>query len=187
MDLREGLVLKPLEPNAHEDSTHWPEFSLKDVKVLSEATEGCVSLLAAHQDFPIRVEGILEEVDPAHLELGTMQSFAAAFLLLMFPLVKTTKYRTTRIKLENVVTYSFSQFEDGTFGFWAAGEAGWFEIRNPNKAYRKLFEGMKEATGMFYYLADKYRNTRKNFSNASVKACEKYVKLWFHDVGLLRK
>ncbi|KAL9123356.1 MAG: hypothetical protein Q9187_000083 [Circinaria calcarea] len=164
MDLQEGLVLEPLERSICDDSTQWPEFSLKNVRVLSEATGGFVSLLAAHQAFSVRVEGILEEIDPAYLAL-----------------VKNSSYRSTPIILENVVTYSFSQFEDGTFGFWAAGKAGWFELRDPNKAYLKSYEEMKEATGMFYYLADKYRNIRKKYRNASAKISEELVKFLFHD------
>lgn len=85
MNFREGLVLKPLECNISKDSSQWPEFILKNVNILSEATGGLVSLLAAHQDFPIRVEGILEEVDPAHLALGTMQSFVPTLFLLILP------------------------------------------------------------------------------------------------------
>lgn len=85
MDLHEGLVLEPLESSVRDDSTQWPEFSLKNIKVLSEATGGFVSLLTAHQGFPIRVEGILEEVDPAHLALGTTYSFNPISLLLILP------------------------------------------------------------------------------------------------------
>ena len=50
--------------------------------------------------------------------------------------------------------YSFSQFEDGSFGFWGAGKAGWYRI-GPSMSYYALFAGMEEAVAMFYFLVDK--------------------------------
>lgn len=85
--------------------------------------------------------------------------------------------------VDNVVTYSFSQFKDGTLGFWAGGQAGWFEVKTPAREYRPIFKEMTEATSMFYFVADKFKNCRKNFTNASAKACEDYLRSWFNDVG----
>ena len=85
--------------------------------------------------------------------------------------------------VDNVVTYSFSQFKDGTLGFWAGGQAGWFEVRTPAREYRPIFKEMTEATSMFYFVADKFRNCRKSFTNASAKACEDYLRSWFNEVG----
>jgi hypothetical protein len=75
-------------------------------------------------------------------------------------IVKYTRYYRETIRIRDVTMYSFSENEDGTLGFWAAGRAGWYELRTPAKGYANIFRGMEEATGIFYYLADKYRNSR---------------------------
>ena len=88
---------------------------------------------------------------------------------------KSSDYRNRPITISNVATYSFSLFEDGSFGFWAAGQAGWFELKSAAKDFKKTFAGMKEATGMFYYLADKYKNSRAKYSGASAKVLQDHV------------
>ena len=61
--LSEGDFLKPLDPAIQEDTDAWPEFVLKDVNIISQEIKEPVSLLAAHGDFLVRVEGVLEEID----------------------------------------------------------------------------------------------------------------------------
>ena len=65
----EGDFLKPLDPAIRVDTDAWPEFVLKNVKVVSQKTGEPANLLAAHGRFLVRVEGVLEEVDNeiAHL------------------------------------------------------------------------------------------------------------------------
>ena len=65
----EGDFLKPLDPAIREDTDAWPEFVLKNVKVVSQRTGEPASLLAAHGKNLVRVEGVLEEIDDdiAHL------------------------------------------------------------------------------------------------------------------------
>ena len=92
-------------------------------------------------------------------------------------------YQNRTIAIPDVATYSFSLFDDGTFGFWAAGKAGWFEVTKPAKGFKKVFEEMQEATAMFYFLADKYRGSRNKMTHCSVKALEDYVKNLFSEVG----
>ena len=85
--------------------------------------------------------------------------------------------------IEDVSTYSFSQWEDGTFGFWAGGKAGWYEIAEPAKEYQKVFEEMNEAIGMFYFATDKFRKSRKVYSCAPPRVCEDRTKEWFSEVS----
>ncbi|MCJ1403731.1 hypothetical protein MMC11_006954 [Xylographa trunciseda] len=164
MVLHEGDVLLPLDASIRGDTDQWPEFALNNVKILSQQTREPVSLLGAHARSPMVVEGVLEEIDEENKSL-----------------VLTSTYRNRPITIDNVATYSFSVFEDGTFGFWAAGKAGWFEIKSMAKGYRKIFQDMKEATGMFYHLADKYRNCRTTMPKQSAKKLEIHVKTQFAD------
>lgn len=60
-----------LEPNQRDDTDQWPEFGLKNTRVITQTTGELVNLLMAHAGLPIRVEGILEEVDATHRHLGT--------------------------------------------------------------------------------------------------------------------
>lgn len=82
-----------------------------------------------------------------------------------------------------MATYSFAVFDDGTFGFWAAGKAGWFEVASPSKSYAETFDNMKEATGMFYYLADKFRKSGNKFVNAPQKRITDHVRYHFEQVS----
>ena len=97
--------------------------------------------------------------------------------------VKDRNYSNKTISITNVATYSFSLFDDGSFGFWAAGKAGWFEIRKPAKVWQDIYADMEEAVGMFYYLADKYRLSGVTMSRASAKTRDAHIKHLFTDVG----
>ena len=177
--LREEDVLQPATET---DNSQWPEFSLSKTKVYSQETGKLTSLLAAHQNFLVRVEGQLEEVEDDQLHLSIIQASQIDIRMLTFPAVRNLNYRNKPVAIHDVSTYSFSQFEDGSLGFWAGGKAGWFEVKDPAKAFKEIYEGMKEATSMFYFLADKYRNSRKNMANASLKMIDRYAKLMFSAV-----
>lgn len=98
--------------------------------------------------------------------------------------MKPIAYRNRIVTVDSVATYSFSLFDDGSFGFWAAGKAGWFELRSPAKDFKRVFAAMQEATGMFYYLADKYRNRHTSLLNLPAKKLEIHVKRQFNDASL---
>ena len=70
MAIHEGLVLKTLDENIRRDPDQWPEFSLKNISITSQTTGEPTSILKAHKGAPLRVEGILEEVDSAYIGLG---------------------------------------------------------------------------------------------------------------------
>lgn len=95
-------------------------------------------------------------------------------------------HRRKPIAISNVATYSFSQFDDGTYGFWAAGRAGWFELKSAAPSYQPVFKGMSEATGMFYYLADNYKSVKKQLRKEAIKVQEAYVMTVFNEVLLPR-
>ena len=67
---RETDLLKALSPAQQADPDDWPQFSLKNVKVTSQSTGERVSLLDAHQGFPVRVEGTLDDILSEHTTLS---------------------------------------------------------------------------------------------------------------------
>lgn len=91
-------------------------------------------------------------------------------------------YRTKAIELTNVTTYAFAEFDDGSYGFWAAGKAGWFEIKDPVPAFQRTYDMMNEAASMFYLLADKLRRSRKPQAKLTCKKVDRYAKQVFRDV-----
>lgn len=90
-------------------------------------------------------------------------------------LVKDEKYKMKTVELHNVTNYAFAEYDDGTFGFWAAGKAGWFEIKNALGPYQQTLAEMNEAAAMFYIMVDKTRRGRRDPSKFRVKELEKYA------------
>ena len=70
MLIPEVKVLCPKDSAIQGDSDSWPEFGLTKVKITSKETGDLVSLLAAHKNYPVKVEGVLDEVDRDQLHLG---------------------------------------------------------------------------------------------------------------------
>ena len=96
--------------------------------------------------------------------------------------MKDKRYREKAIELRNVTTYAFAEYEDGTYGFWAAGKAGWFEIQSSASSFKETYSLMNEAASMFYMLADKLRRAIKKRPKLSVKELDKYTRVLFREV-----
>lgn len=88
------------------------------------------------------------------------------------------------VELDNITNYAFAEYDDGTYGFWAAGKAGWYELKDPATAYKQAFNGMNEAASMFYMLADKVRRSYKTNWKLSAKGLDRYASTIFKDVML---
>ena len=97
--------------------------------------------------------------------------------------VKNDKHKSKTIQLASITTYAFAEYDDGSYGFWAAGRAGWFEVKDPVPASKIHFEGMNEAASMFYMVADKLRRAHKTNPKLSLKGLERYANTIFRDVG----
>lgn len=164
----------------------WPTYTLKNIEISSQLTGLPVSLLTAHKDNPVKVIGYLETIDAEQLHLGNLlkSSTPSKSLIVDRILVRDVKYQVKAIELTDITTYAFAEFKDGSYGFWAAGKAGWFEIKNPTTPFQRCFDMMNEAASMFYMLVDKLRRARKSYSNSSAKFIEHYMTLIFKDVGL---
>lgn len=91
------------------------------------------------------------------------------------------------MELRNVTTYAFAEYEDGSYGFWAAGKAGWFEIQSPASSYKETYSLMNEAASMFYMLADKLRRAIKKRPKLNAKELEKYTRVLFKEYLALGK
>lgn len=97
--------------------------------------------------------------------------------------VRDPKYKTRAIELTDISTYAFAEFEDGSHGFWAAGKAGWFEIKAPAVPFQHTFDMMNEAASMFYLLVDKLRRARKSSLSYTAKYADQYATKIFKDVS----
>ncbi|KAL9612507.1 MAG: hypothetical protein Q9167_002892 [Letrouitia subvulpina] len=163
----EDRILLPRDP-AISDSNNWPTFSLRKVNVVAEGGDRPVSLLAANSAFPVKVSGVLQRIDSGlnHLD---------------------RKYHSKRIRLNNVTTYAFAEYNDGSYGFWAAGQAGWFEVHEPIPQYRHIYNQMTEAASMFYSLADCQRKSRKKNVAMSTEELNQCVERAFKEVGKSHK
>ena len=162
MPVAESSVLRP----RHADRTNpddWPIFTLTNAYVVSQTTGLPCSLLAANKDNKVKVVGRLGEVneEDSHLILDASNA-------------------NRTVQLGNVTTYSFGQHTDGTYGFWAAGEAGWFELEETVAEYKPFLDEMNVATSMLYFIADKIGRSRKtDFTGAEFN---KHIRRLFHDV-----
>ena len=79
--------------------------------------------------------------------------------------------------------YAFAEYLDGTYGFWAAGKAGWFEFDSFAPAYRSIYDRMNEASSLFYMLADRMKKAKfKAAASMDGPKLEKYMQSVFRDV-----
>ena len=182
MAILEEDVLKPKDPSLI-NSDEWPTFNLKKINVTSQRTGKVCSLLAAHKAHPVIVSGKLEKVDNDLLPLGKMGQSLIWFVITDgIKSVRDNGYRESRVELRNVTTYAFAEYQDGSYGFWAAGKAGWFEIQSPATSFKEIYSLMNEAASMFYMLADKLRRAIKKRPKLNAKELDRYTRVLFKEV-----
>lgn len=80
----------------------------------------------------------------------------------VLPVGKSKERRPVQlpIKIENVSHFSYGAYENGDVDIWAAGSAGWFRL-HPSSKYVSIFEEMKRAVKVFYFVADTYLDQPK--------------------------
>lgn len=82
--------------------------------------------------------------------------------------------------------YAFAEYIDGTYGFWAAGKAGWFEFDSIAPSYQSIHNHMSEATSLVYVLADRLRQSNvKPTSSLEGGNLKKYMQRIFLHVGTI--
>lgn len=90
------------------------------------------------------------------------------------PTVKNKPYKAVDIETRNVTRFSYGEMTDGEFVIWAAGKAGWFEIR-PAQHYKSIYDGMVEAVQLLYFVTDVYSGPRKRGGGPSPQLIYKEV------------
>ncbi|RMZ84715.1 hypothetical protein DV737_g925, partial [Chaetothyriales sp. CBS 132003] len=138
----EDRVLRPLDP-VPEDVNEWPDFALREVKVFYQGKGRYADLLEASADTPICVLGELMPLDDEVEHLALIDNPVYA-----------------RIKIDNVISYSFGQNDDGKPILWAAGKAGWYEI-SPSDRYLSHYNDTAEAIDLFYFMVDQHQKLPK--------------------------
>lgn len=138
-------ILKPRDPSVNDNPDEWPEFVLSKAHVhLPDDPDSTVDLLQAAAGFPLTVVGQLEPLDDEDAHLYR----------------QAPTRKRTNIVLEDVFTYSYGQYGDGSTAIWAAGKSGWFVVK-PGRRYKTVYNEMVEAVNLLYFIADAYRTPRK--------------------------
>ncbi|KAK1809475.1 hypothetical protein LTR12_016158 [Friedmanniomyces endolithicus] len=146
--LPESSVLTPLDPSKDTNSDDWPDFELKDAEVyLPKGWARKTSLLTASEHYPLSILGDVQlhniPKDLAHTIKQQRHSHKAL------------------IEIRPVKSFAYGQFEDGTIALWAGGRAGWFRFQ-PTRGYPETYDEMIDAIKMLYFVADAYREERKD-------------------------
>lgn len=155
----ESEILAPRDPALDNRSDDWLEFELKDAKLhLPDDPNQLVSLLEAAAHYPLTLTGFLQPLPKAqsHLQL------------------KSTTQRTPLIEISDVRTFSYGQFEDGNIGLWAGGKAGWFALK-PARAYKSIWNEMVQSVDIFYWIADAYREERRESTRKNAPLLPDYT------------
>ena len=142
----ESALLAPRDPSIT-DSDEWPEFRLTDTyTILPGANNNAqpVSLLLASEHYPLTVIGRLQPPAEGQEHLW---------------LDKDGGKKGTPIFVEEVRSFAYGSYQDGSVGIWAAGKSGWFEIQ-PGRAYRSIYQDMCAAVKMLFFIADAYTEPR---------------------------
>ncbi|KAI9816846.1 MAG: hypothetical protein M1827_001491 [Pycnora praestabilis] len=151
MKMREEDVLSARDPSITDDNL-WEEYRLSDVKVYANSVNQLKSLLIADNETPLTVSGILTDVEDLQEQLiSPQQRFSG------------------NVEISDVRKFAYGQYEDGEVGIWAAGRAGWFEVK-PSRKYKRIYNDMVEAIDLLYFLADTYRKTANKKGGRKVMA-----------------
>lgn len=137
----ESAILKPRDPSIT-DSNSWPDFPLTHVEVFDANSDELTSLLLAGVDRPVTIHGKIERLPHDRMKY-------------LLPRVSIP----ISISVTDVRTFGYGQYEEGDVALWAAGQAGWFELK-PSRKYKDIFNEMLEAVGVLYFLADMHRDYR---------------------------
>lgn len=183
MVVLEEEVLEPIS-QSDQDPDNWPNFCLTKCNVVSQSSGKQVSLLSAHKGNLVKVIGQLEEVEDDLLHLGQtfLKNGSQNHVANLANIVRDKHYQKRTIELENISVYAFAEYEDGSYGFWAAGKAGWFEFTGSSSSYQSLYDEMVEAASMLYMLADKLRRAINDRPKQNPKEIEYYSSRIFRDV-----
>lgn len=138
----ESTLLAPRDPSIT-DSDEWPEFRLTDAYAVLPDTKDTtqpVSLLLASEHYPLSVIGRLQPPAEGQEHLW---------------LLKDGGKKGIPIVVDDVRSFAYGAYEDGSVEIWAAGKSGWLVIQ-PGRAYRTIYQDMCAAVKMLFFVADAY-------------------------------
>ncbi|KAB8360702.1 hypothetical protein FH972_024438 [Carpinus fangiana] len=155
----ERSLLKPL-PASVTDENLWPIFTLKDAEVYTLDHRGRhtpIELWRAEPTHPIVVEGTL-----MRLPRSAQKHYASSVG------ITGDGPAPQRIKIDSCTNWSYGQYEDGAIAFWAAGEAGWFEVK-PAAWYKPSYKRTRQGIEILYFIADFYREGLRRAGASAAK------------------
>ncbi|KAI7461050.1 hypothetical protein KC351_g16972 [Hortaea werneckii] len=140
----ESDLLTPLHPVHDADPDHWPEFEVTNARVTTPDSDDLVPLLTATEHNPLVLTGSLQPLSDEYRNRYIGQGTR----------------RSDTIRVPDVRLFAYGQYADGSVVLWAAGQAGWYTIK-PARPYRSIYTRMVEGVKMLYFVADMYREERK--------------------------
>ena len=158
----EADLLKHVDPSLYSDD--WPQFLLVNAEVTDPESGTLENLLVATGSSPLVVTGRLERLDSGEQQLRTPSQSQptlssvkkASAARANAQAVHNRDALPSTVTVPNVQQFSYGQYDDGEYAFWAAGSAGWFEIR-PSRRYKSIFKDMTEVINCLYFTADALR------------------------------
>nr|POF14065.1 hypothetical protein CFP56_03089 [Quercus suber] len=134
----ETAILKPLPLDDDDD------LQLCDCRVLDTNTKQPISLLTAATFNAVTVIGTLNPLPKDKWHHYTNPEH---------------RNKTHHIEITNVTRNAFGEYDDGSFGLWAAGQTGWYDIKGAGE-YNAMMDFMRDDIRTFYFVADAYREAR---------------------------
>ncbi|RMY14879.1 hypothetical protein D0866_13876 [Hortaea werneckii] len=140
----ESALLTPLHPVHDANPDDWPEYDVTNARVTTPDSDDLVSLLVATEHHPLVLTGSLQPLPDEYRNRYIGQG----------------SRRSDTIQVPDVRLFAYGQYADGSVVVWAAGQAGWYTIK-PARPYRSIYTRMVEGVKMLYFVADMYREERK--------------------------
>ncbi|KAI6810048.1 hypothetical protein KC340_g17919 [Hortaea werneckii] len=140
----ESALLTPLHPVHDADPDRWPEYDVANARVTTPDSDDLVPLLTATEHHPLVLTGSLQPLPDEYRNRYIGQGTR----------------RSDTIQVPDVRLFAYGQYADGSVVLWAAGQAGWYTIK-PARPYRSIYNRMVEGVKMLYFVADMYREERR--------------------------
>lgn len=67
--------------------------------------------------------------------------------------------RSTPLQIDDVCEFCYGTDDAGNIILWAAGEAGWYELR-AGRSYKDFFQSIEQAVNVQFFIEDVYEQGR---------------------------
>ncbi len=155
-------MLKPIPESLLTNQDAWPTYQLEEVTIRATGTDELQSLLAANAVVSLVVSGYLAEVEEDFQDQRECLEDLYLGIWLTPSVVDPDLIRSigTFIEIQAVHFYSYGVYPNGQISVWAAGRAGWYEIR-PASEYESIFNHMIKSVELLHFLQDVYEQPKK--------------------------